>query len=222
MMNRIVALILVALPTTLGAQTSASIDSLVARATQLWGAAPRGGWCVEWSVVRGDGSQLRAALAELLGSARTGVFTVTMRATPYAAPTLVARLRIGHETSEMVAAHALARASVVQDADILVQHTIVWGAPTGPQSAPLADIVGAETRRTLREGEVIRGADLTAATLVHAGDSVTAELHRDGVRLALVGTALHNAARGARVAIRLGHGRRFAGIATGPNTVKLD
>jgi flagella basal body P-ring formation protein FlgA len=216
------ALIAVALPSMLGAQTTAPIDSLVARATQLWGPAPRGGWCVEWSVVRGDSSQLRAASAELVGSARTGVFTVTMRAAPFAAPTLVARLRIGQETSEIVAAHALARGAVVHDADILVQHTIAWGAPTGQQRAPLADIVGAETRRTLRGGEVIRRADLMAATLVHAGDSVTAELHRDGVRLALVGTALHNAARGARVAIRLGHGRRFAGIATGPNTVKLD
>ena len=42
------------------------------------------------------------------------------------------------------------------------------------------------------------------------------------MRLALVGTALQNASLGARVAIRLDRGRRFAGIATGRHTVRLD
>ena len=45
---------------------------------------------------------------------------------------------------------------------------------------------------------------------------------REAPRLVLVGTALHNASLGGRVAIRLDRGRRFAGVATGRNTVRLD
>ena len=83
-------------------------------------------------------------------------------------------------------------------------------------------MLGTETRRTLSRGEVVRSSDVIDAPVVFAGDTVTAEFIRDGVRLALVGTALQNASLGARVAIRLDRGRRFAGIATGRHTVRLD
>lgn len=204
------------------AQPRAAVDSLVARITRTWGTPPRGGWCVEWHVVRGDSSALRAATAAISGSDRGGLYTITMRPAKNAAPMLIGRLRVGYEREEPVTANAVARGMVLREQDVLLQHMLVWGTPDTTPVLPLTHIIGAATRRVLHDGEPIRSTDIAGAPVVFAGDTVQAELIRDGVRLALVGTALHNASLGARVAIRLNRGRRFAGIATGRNTVRLD
>ncbi len=212
------------LATTLPAPVHAQavVDSLVARITHAWGTPPRGGWCAEWSVVRGDSSALQAAAAEISGSERVGIYTITVRRERFAAPVLVGRLRVGRERDEVVAARQIARGAILGENDLLLQHSLVWGAPDADVPLPLTSIIGTEARRVLRNGETIRAIDIVSAPVVFAGDTVTAEIIRDGVRLALVGTALHNASLGGRVAIRLDRGRRFAGIATGRNTVRLD
>ncbi len=206
----------------LAAQRQAAVDSIIARITRTWGPAPRGGWCAEWSSVRGDSSALRADLAEISGSDRAGIYTITIRPARFAAPVLVARLRVGYERAEAVAARQVARGAVLAEQYVLVRHMLVWGAPDSIAAPAPERLIGAEARRVLRDGEPIHPTDVTSAPLVFAGDSVTAELVRDGVRIALVGTALHNAPLGARVAIRLTGGRRFAGTAVGRNTVRLD
>jgi flagella basal body P-ring formation protein FlgA len=220
-MHRVALALLVAAAVPAHAQSRVVVDSLVARITHAWGIAPRSNWCAEWSVVRGDSTALSAA-AEISGSDRAGIYTVIVRREKFAAPVLVGRLRVGYERAEPVTAHAIARGTILTDADVLLQHTLTWGAPDSELPVALASIIGAEARRTLRDGEPIRAIDVASAPVVFAGDTVTAEIIRDGVRLALVGTALHNASLGARVAIRLNRGRRFAGIATGRNTVRLD
>jgi flagella basal body P-ring formation protein FlgA len=217
-----VALCLAVATSPLVAQPRAAVDSLVARITHTWGAAPRSGWCAEWQRVRGDSTALRAATAEFSGSDRSGIYTITMRPKRFAAPVLIGRLRIGYERTEPVAVAVIARGAVLREQDVLLRHTLVWGIPDTTPAVPLSDIVGAVTRRVLRDGEPIHRIDIVGAPVVFAGDTVQAELIRDGVRLALVGTALHNASLGARIAIRLDRGRRFAGIATGRNTVRLD
>ena len=221
-MRRITLATLCVIAAPLHAQSRATMDSLVTRITRTWGVAPSGGWCVEWNVVRGDSTALRASTAEISGSARSGMYTITMRRERFAAPVLVGRLRVGHETAAPVAAHTIARGALLSASDVQLQHSLVWGAPEVKVPVTLDGIIGSETRRVLRDGEVIRAIDIASAPVVFAGDTVTAELIRDGVRLALVGTALHNASLGARVAIRFDRGRRFAGIATGRNTVRLD
>jgi flagella basal body P-ring formation protein FlgA len=199
-----------------------AVDSLVAQITRDWGSPPRGGWCLEWTVVRGDTSALRATGAEITGSDRLGTYTITIRPNAFAAPTMVGRLRIGHERAETVTAHQIARGALFTENDLLIKHQLVWGAPDGSAPLDINALVGTEARRTLRDGETLRLNDVAAIPVVHAGDQVTAEVVRDGVRLALAGTALQNASLGGRVAIRLDRGRRFAGIATGRNTVRLD
>ncbi len=208
--------------TPLAAQRHAAVDAIVAQITRAWGPAPRGGWCAEWRVVRGDSSALRADAAEISGSDRAGIYTITMRAARFAAPVLIARLRLGYERQESVAARQIARGTVLAEQDVLVRHILVWGVPDTAALPGPERLIGSEARRVLHDGEPIHSNDVTPAPLVFAGDSVTAELVRDGVRVALAGTALHNASLGARVAIRLSGGRRFAGIATGRNTVRLD
>lgn len=207
----------------LSGQPRATVDSIVSRIARTWGAPPPGGWCADWMVVRGDSSALRAQDAEISGSDRAGIYTVIMRRAKFTAPVLVARLRVGYEQQALVASRQIARGSILRDEDLLVQHSLAWGAPDAALSSVRPEqVIGSEARRTLRDGETIRLHDVASAPVVFAGDSVTAEIIRDGVRLALVGTALHNASLGARVAIRLDRGRRFAGIATGRNTVRLD
>ncbi|MCC7052661.1 MAG: flagellar basal body P-ring formation protein FlgA [Gemmatimonadaceae bacterium] len=207
---------------TAGAQPRATIDSLVLRITAGWAIAPCATRCVEWTLVRGDSTALRAATAEVSGSDRTGTYTVTMRPSRFAAPALVARLHIGHEQPGVVASHTIIRGQALDRGDVELRSTLEWGAPDRPSQASLAAVLGTEARRMLREGEPIRPGDVIAPPVVRAGDVVTAEVVRAGVRLALAGTALQNASLGGRVAIRLDRGRRLAGVATGRNTVRLD
>jgi flagella basal body P-ring formation protein FlgA len=222
-LSSLVALLCSAPLSSVGAQQQhAAVDSLVAQITRDWGLAPRGGWCVQWQVVRGDTSALRTTGAEITGSDRLGSYTITIRPTAFAAPTMVGRLRIGHERAETVTAHPIARGAHFTEDDLLIKHQLVWGAPDGSAPLSINALVGTEARRTLRDGETLRLNDVAAIPVVHAGDQVTAEIVRDGVRLALAGTALQSASLGGRVAIRLDRGRRFAGIATGRNTVRLD
>jgi flagella basal body P-ring formation protein FlgA len=221
-MRRLVLLLALAASSPVHAQPHTTVDSLVARITRGWGTPPKGGWCAEWRVVRGDSTALRADVAEISGSDRSGVYTITVRRARFAAPVLVGQLRVGHEKDEAVAARQVARGTLLRDTDVLLRHTLVWGAPEIDTPLALERVIGSETRRVLRDGEAIHAIDIVSAPVVFAGDTVTAEIIRDGVRLAVVGTALHNASLGGRVAIRLDRGRRFAGIATGRNTVRLD
>lgn len=222
MLARAALLLTLAAPALLG-QSAAVVDSLVQRATQNWGVPPTDGWRSEWSVVRGDSSALTARTADIAGSDRTGVYTVTVRRERFAAPVVVGRLRIGYERAETVAVRMVARGTVLSADDVAAHRATVWGMPDAHAStASTTPLVGAAVRRAIMKGEAIRASDMTGAPVVFAGDTVTADIMRNGVRLALVGTALHNAALGARVSIRLDRGRRFAGIATGRNTVRLD
>ena len=221
-MSALALLLVLAITPPARAPSRPVVDSIVARITQRWGTPPRGAWLAEWNVVRGDSSALTAAGADVSGSDRTGIYTVTMRRERFAAPVLVARLRVGHAREDVVTSHVVARGTVLRADDLLRRHTVTWGAPDGDAATSLDDIIGTAARRVLRDGERIRPTDIAPAPVVFAGDTVRAEFIRDGVRLALVGTALSNASLGARVAIRLDRGRRFAGIAIGRNTVRLD
>lgn len=223
MMSRLamVGMLAMSSPTQVRAQ-QAVVDSLVARITHTWGRAPGTGWRAEWSVIRGDSTLLDPAHAEISGSERSGIYTVTMRSVRFGAPTLVGRLRVGYEREDVVASHTLSRGRQLEAGDVTVRRALVWGAPIDSAPPLVATSLGRAARRVIREGETIRDADTEAPPVVMAGDSVSAEVVRDGIRLVIPGFALQNASLGARVAIRLARGRRFAGVATGRNTVRID
>jgi flagella basal body P-ring formation protein FlgA len=219
---RVVALLLLAVGTPLGAQSRDVLDSLVARIAGRWAVAPCARECVQWSVVHGDSSALQVRLAEVSGSDRSGVYTVTMRNDRFAPPVLVGRLRIGHEEQRVIANRQIGRGELLDTSSIALQRVLAWGAASDTTTADLRPLLGAAARRVIRRGDPVRDADVIAAPVILAGDTITVEFLRDGLRLALRGTALQNASLGARVAIRLDRGRHFAGIATGRNTVRLD
>lgn len=203
-------------------QPRAAIDSLVMRITAGWPVPPCATRCVEWTVVRGDSTALRAASAEVSGSDRNGIYTITMRPSRFAAPVLVGRLHIGHERAAVVASRTILRGQQLSTDDVALRRTIEWGAADDEPATSLTAIVGTEARRLLRDGEPVRTTDVAWPPVIRAGEQVTAEVVRDGVRLALLGTALQSAPLGGRVAIRLDRGRRLAGVATGRNIVRLD
>lgn len=222
MMTRLAVFGMLAVTAPAQAQQLTAIDSLVARITHAWGRPPAGGWRAEWSVVRGDSTLLDASAAEISGSERSGIYTITMRSARFAAPTLVGRLRVGYERAAVVATHAIARGRTLGEADVSVRRALVWGAPIDSAPPLISSALGRSSRRVIREGEPIRDTDTEATPVIVAGDSVSAEVVRDGVRLVVPGFALQNASLGGRLSIRLARGRRFAGTATGRNTVRID
>ncbi len=61
---------------------------------------------------------------------------------------------------------------------------------------PVEDLVGLESRRSLRRGQPIRRGQVGRARLVRRGDVVTLELRRPGLLLTALGRALEDGARG--------------------------
>jgi flagella basal body P-ring formation protein FlgA len=121
----------------------------------------------------------------------------------------------------VVAVRLLARGATLAAGDVALRDT------TLALRVPLLDdtvhLVGAELRRVVQAGEPLRAGDLAPAVAVRGGDTVTAELVRDGVRLTLRATALRHAAVGAPVPLRtLVGGRRLAGTVVSRTHVRLD
>ncbi|MCU0626661.1 MAG: flagellar basal body P-ring formation chaperone FlgA [Gemmatimonadaceae bacterium] len=205
-------------------------QALVARVTRMWGAPPAAGWHHEWQFVRGDTAALDTLRTELAGSEASGQWTLLVRPVRYGAPVLVARLRVGRVTRVPVATRPLARGVVLAGGDVTIGETITWGRPAGP--SPAADslqdfaeapsFTGVELRRVVQVGEAIRARDLAPAPLIQSGDTVTAEVVRDGVTLTLRATALRSAPVGARIPLRASHGRRLDGIVVSRSLVRLD
>ena len=97
-MRRAALTLLLALAAPAHGQSRVVVDSLIARITHTWGVPPRGGWCAEWSVVRGDSNALHG-LAEVSGSERSkAVFACSfIRVPAFALPPAV---RIGAPMSD--------------------------------------------------------------------------------------------------------------------------
>lgn len=121
----------------------------------------------------------------------------------------------------VVAARPLARGATLAEGDVVRRDTAL--ALRAPLLDDPARAVGAVLRRVVQPGEPLRPTDLAPAVAVRGGDTVTAELVRDGVRLTLRATALRHAALGAPVALRtLADGRRLQGTVVSRALVRLD
>lgn len=121
----------------------------------------------------------------------------------------------------VVAVRPLARGAILAAGDVALRDTAL--ALRAPLLADTTELVGAALRRVVQAGEPLRAGDLAPAVSVRGGDTVTAELARDGVRLTLRATALRHAAVGAAVPLRtLIGGRRLTGTVVSRTHVRLD
>ena len=116
----------------------------------------------------------------------------------------------------LVARHDLARGHALTAADV---DTVVVDAP-GRATAARAE-PGWITRRVVRAGEPLRAPALEPPPLVSSGAAVTLVWETNGLRLTRQGTALGDARRGDRVAVRVDATRRFTGVVTAKGVVSV-
>jgi len=117
-----------------------------------------------------------------------------------------------------VMANDLAAGKVLADEDVLLERHDI-SAIADSLSNP-ADAVGLSGKRTLRAGEVLRKALLTAPTLVRRGAVVRIVARRDDVEVSMDGEALDAGARGDLVRVRNANGTVLRARVTGAATVE--
>jgi flagella basal body P-ring formation protein FlgA len=89
-------------------------------------------------------------------------------------------------------------------------------------TAPATEVApGWVTRRTFREGELLRAPGVSRPDLVASGDAVDVVYARDGVTIKLQGTAVGNGAQGDAVYVKLTNRKRLRGVVAGPQFVKV-
>lgn len=121
----------------------------------------------------------------------------------------------------LVARHDLARGVVLTADDIDTLVVVAEGVARraardadGERAAP-----GWRTRRVVRGGEPLRAPAVAPPPLVARGATVTLVWEGPTLRLTRQGTALGDARRGDRVAVRVDATRRFTGVVSGAGTV---
>jgi len=118
----------------------------------------------------------------------------------------------------IVPAHDIGRGTVITESDMTyaVATSDVMGVATS-----LADVVGLETRRTLRAGETLRLQDLRRPLMVVKGSTVTMVFEAPGVVLTASGRAMSEGGLGETVTIQNPASfRQISGIVTGPSQVR--
>jgi flagellar basal body P-ring formation protein FlgA len=119
----------------------------------------------------------------------------------------------------VVPAHDIARGTVIAASDLTYSTTasdVMGGIATNP-----ADMVGMETRRTLRAGESLRLQDVRRPVLVSKGSTVTMVFEAPGIVLASTGRAMSEGGMGETVTIQNPASfRQISGIVIGPGQVR--
>jgi flagella basal body P-ring formation protein FlgA len=112
-------------------------------------------------------------------------------------------------------AHSMITGQIVQPQDL------IWAkAAAAPvDAAPGVDaVVGMAARRPLREGDAVLARDVTAPTVIKAGDTVAVTYADEGVTLTLQGKAMANAAVGETLNIQNPASKKLLEtVATGPD-----
>ena len=117
-----------------------------------------------------------------------------------------------------VAAADVPAGKVIADEDVLLERHDISGV-ADPVSDP-RDVVGMSGKRTLRAGEVLRQALLSAPTLVKRGEAVRIVARHEQVEVSMAGEALDAGARGTLVRVRNANGTVIRARVTGAATVQ--
>ncbi|HET6520346.1 MAG TPA: flagellar basal body P-ring formation chaperone FlgA, partial [Geminicoccaceae bacterium] len=120
-----------------------------------------------------------------------------------------------------VLARPLAQGEVVAAADLEWTTVPAGSLARGGLSDPDA-LVGAEARRRLAAGRVLREGDVGPPLLVRRGRAVTMVYARDGLSLAALGKPLEDGALGAVVrVVNVDSRRQVQGVVAGPDRIDL-
>ncbi len=83
-------------------------------------------------------------------------------------------------------------------------------------------ILGWETKRVIRTGEVLRAPAIAPAQIIRSGETVQLLWRGGELEIRMTGRAMGSAIGGERILVRVDTRRRFEGIAEAPGVVRLD
>jgi flagella basal body P-ring formation protein FlgA len=113
----------------------------------------------------------------------------------------------------------IARGQVISESDMT--YAQINGQVMAGIATALGDVVGLETRRTLRAGETLRLSDLRRPVLVVKGSTVTMTFEAPGIVLTSSGRAMSEGGLGETVTIQNSSSyRQISGIVIGPGQVQ--
>lgn len=173
---------------------------------------------LEWGPIATRLPLADSAAVRVLGQGRDGRFVIGIAA-GNGGVTAVS-VRAGVVDSVWVAGRSLPAGTRIgpDDARRVVQ--VVWG-PPAPAGRPSP--LGAETRRTLAEGDRLEPPSIEEAPVIMPGDRIRFVWERDGLRIVREGVAGSRARRGDKVFGRdeMRH-EQLAGIAVAPGVARLE
>jgi flagella basal body P-ring formation protein FlgA len=119
----------------------------------------------------------------------------------------------------VVASTSIAANETLSNAQVTLERRDISGIAdpiTNPQ-----EIIGQNSRRMLRPGDILRSGQLSSPVLVRRGDAVTMVARRDGIEVSTAGEALDAGAQGAIVRVRnVGSGQVMRMRVAGAGTVE--
>lgn len=119
----------------------------------------------------------------------------------------------------VVPAHDIARGTIIAKSDVTFV-TTAGDVMTGT-ATDMADLVGMQTRRTLRAGETVRLQDVRRPILVVRGSTVTMVFEVPGIVLTATGRAMSEGGLGETVTVQNPASyRQISAIVTGPGQVR--
>ena len=125
------------------------------------------------------------------------------------------------EVDVAVATRDIARGAVLREAD-LAYKPVPAARANDSIARSIADLVGMETRRALRAGELIRTIDVKRHALVAKGATVTMLFEAEGIALSAVGRAMTEGGDGDIVTVLNPTSyRQVQATVTGPGTVRV-
>lgn len=119
----------------------------------------------------------------------------------------------------VVAAAPVAANETLNSSQVTLERRDISGI-ADPISNP-QEIVGQNSRRMLRPGDILRSSQLSSPVLVKRGDAVMMVARRDGIEVSTAGEAMDAGAQGAIVRVRnAGSGQVMRMRVAGPGTVE--
>jgi flagella basal body P-ring formation protein FlgA len=154
----------------------------------------------------------------LLGGSREGWFAVVFERRER--PPVATRVRAGVVESLDVARRPLTAGSRISPADVRREARVAWGPPSARQEPGVE--AGWIVRRAVAEGTVVEPPMASPPSIVAAGSSVRLIWTRGAVSVAVDATALHDAALGAPILVRVpGRRGQLRGTVAGPGLVSM-
>lgn len=153
-------------------------------------------------------------------SARPGHMTVGVRCDGQRPWTLYVPVRVHSYLEVLTVGGTIPRGRVLQDDDLRPMRKSLATLPHGYFTDPAA-VVGMETRRALRAGEILAPNAVAEPQMVSRGQEVWLTAATGGISVSAKAEALQDGARGARIQVRnLSSGRVVEAEVVGPNRVQ--